>query len=49
MADEEILFDDVYELCEVIGRYVTLYKARQGSLSPALVRNSIFVVYLFVQ
>lgn len=44
MADEEILFDDVYELCEVIGRYVTLYKARQGSLSPALVRNSIFVV-----
>lgn len=22
MADEEILFDDVYDLCEEIGRYV---------------------------
>lgn len=23
MADDEVLFDDVYELCEEIGRYVT--------------------------
>ncbi|KAG7211651.1 hypothetical protein KM043_010904 [Ampulex compressa] len=23
MADDEVLFDDVYELCEIIGNYVT--------------------------
>lgn len=23
MADEEVLFDDVYELCEVIGKWVS--------------------------
>lgn len=22
MADEEVLFDDVYELCEIIGKWV---------------------------
>lgn len=23
MADEEVLFDDVYELCEIIGKWVS--------------------------
>lgn len=26
MADEEVLFDDVYELCEIIGKWVTRTK-----------------------
>ena len=25
MAEEEVLFDDVYELCEVIGKYGIFY------------------------
>jgi hypothetical protein len=24
MADDEVLFDDVYELCEIIGKWVSI-------------------------